>query len=179
MTGLSKSSIQLDRQVVLDGVRTETVPYAFLVIATGTRLTPPSSIPGTGAKLGGVEYLRKHSEKVMRSTQIVVVGGGAVGVQTATDLKELYPDKSVTVVHSRRNLMNKFNSGLHDIIMARFVELGVKTKLGSRVKVPSEALPANGPFNVGLEDGSTVPADLVVWPLSLVTKMHRADECRR
>lgn len=81
----------------------------------------------------------------------------------ATDIGELYPEKSVTLVHSRANVMNKFDSRLHDIIAERCKELGVNLKLGSRVKVPSEGYPTDGSrFNVELEDGTSIPADFAV-----------------
>jgi apoptosis-inducing factor 2 len=162
VASLSKSSIHLDRQIEIDGMRTDSIPYAFLVIATGTKLTPPSSLPGT-EKLAGVEYLQKHAQTVMRSSRIVIIGGGAVGVQTATDIKELYPEKSVTLVHSRKHLMNKFESRFHELIAERCAELGIDTKLGSRVKVPSEGFRTDGKtFDVELEDGAAIPADFVV-----------------
>ncbi|RDW63318.1 putative amid-like nadh [Coleophoma cylindrospora] len=159
---LTKSAVQLDRKVLLDGLLTDSIPYSFLVIATGTKLTPPSSLPGS-EKLEGVAYLQKHAQLVKRSSKIVVIGGGAVGVQTATDIKELYPEKSVTLVHSRQNVMNKFHPKLHEIIQERCAELGIDMKLGSRVKVPSDGYPTDGSnFNVELEDGSSVPADLAI-----------------
>lgn len=37
----------------------------------------------------------------MKAKNIAVIGGGAVGVELATDIKSYYPEKSVTLVHSR------------------------------------------------------------------------------
>ncbi|RFU31698.1 hypothetical protein B7463_g4655, partial [Scytalidium lignicola] len=162
VTSLYNSAVQLDRKVSLNGQQVDNIPYKYLVIATGTKLTPPSSLPGSG-KLEGVDYLRKHAQQVVKSSAIVLIGGGAVGVQTATDIKELYPEKSVTLVHSRQNVMNKFNQELHDIIKERFNDLGINLKLGSRVKVPAEGYPTDGSnFNVELEDGSSIPADFAI-----------------
>jgi NADH dehydrogenase FAD-containing subunit len=87
---LSKDSITLDREVVLDGVKTTQIPYAALAITTGTKLSPPSTLPGS-EKLDGTQYLRKHAAQVEASNKIVVIGGGAVGVQMATDIKQLSP----------------------------------------------------------------------------------------
>lgn len=132
------------------------------VIATGTKLTPPSTLPAS-TKPDSVSYLQKHAQKVVRSSKIVIIGGGAVGVQMATDIKELYPEKSVTLVHSRAKLMNRFNSALHDIIAERCRELGVQMILGSRVKVPEQGYPTDGRnFAVEVEDGSSIPADFAV-----------------
>lgn len=119
-------------------------------------------MPGT-EKPDGVAYLQEHAQRVLASSTIVVIGGGAVGVQTATDIKELYPDKSVTLVHSRKTLMNKFHPKLHDIIEERCGDLGISMRLGSRVKLPLGGYPTDGSrFNVELEDGSSIPADFAV-----------------
>ena len=86
-----------------------------------------------------------------------------MGVQMATDIKELYPNKSVTLVHSRKVVMNKFHHGLHDIIEDRCLELGIDMRLGSRVKIPPKGYPTDGSqFDVELEDGSKIPADFAV-----------------
>lgn len=81
----------------------------------------------------------------------------------ATDIKELYPEKSVTLIHSRPTVMNRFHSKLDEVIKERCQELSLNLKLGSRVKVPANGYPTDGTiFNVELQDGSTVPADLAV-----------------
>jgi len=37
---------------------------------------------------------------------VVVIGGGAVGVEIATELKVVMPDLKVTLVHSRNRLLS-------------------------------------------------------------------------
>lgn len=115
-------------------------------------------------KQSGVAYLQNHAQNVARSSQIIVIGGGAVGVQIATDIKELYPAKSVTLVHSRNRLMHNFHPNLNNIILNRCAELGVKTRLGSRVRLPLDRwYPTDGSvFDVDLEDGSSLKADFAV-----------------
>lgn len=77
-------------------------------------------------KLSSVTYLQNHQADVKRAKSIVIVGGGAVGVQMATDLKESCPDKKITVVQSRPKLMPQFHERLHEIVKGRFDELGVE-----------------------------------------------------
>ena len=184
MVDILKDAVRLDREVALDnGWRGTLVPYKYLVrhlcrlcrlcrlaladplvqvIATGTKLTPPSTLPGS-EKLDGVQYLDRHVKLVQRAQRITVIGGGAVGVQTATDIKELYPDKQVILVHSRQHLMNKFDSRLHDIIAERMKELDVQLVLGSRVKLPTEGYPTDvGAFQVELQDGRKIESDLAI-----------------
>ncbi|KAL1604829.1 hypothetical protein SLS60_004369 [Paraconiothyrium brasiliense] len=160
--GLTKSAIKLDRKVSLDGEQVDSIPYFALAIATGTKLSPPSNVPGED-KLSRTTYLRRHAEQVERSEQIVIIGAGAVGVQMALDAKELYPAKNITLVHSRENVMNKFHPGLHQVVRERADELGLKLVLGKRVKLPKDGYPVNkGRFDVELVDGTKIPADLAI-----------------
>ena len=159
---ITRGAVHLDRQVTFDDKQTDTLDYAYLVIATGTKLTAPSTLPGS-EKLDGVTYLRKHASQVISADNIVLIGAGAVGVQMATDIKELYPSNTVTLVHSRSQVMNRFHPKLDDIVKSRFAELDINMKLGSRVKLPKQGYPTSGElFTVDLEDGSTIPADLAI-----------------
>lgn len=101
------------------------IPFEYLTLATGTNLAEPGSMKHDD-KASSVQYLQSHQQRVKKANSILIVGGGAVGVQMATDLKEYYPEKEVTLVHSRPNLMPAFHSEIHNIIKKRFDELGVK-----------------------------------------------------
>lgn len=141
---------------------TKQIPFEYLAIATGTTLSQPAAMKYND-KLPSVQYLQKHQEDAKRARSILVVGGGAVGVQMATDLKEYYPDKQITVVQSRR-LMPKFHEKFHDIIKKRFDDLGIKFITGSRVVMPADGFPNNGqPFEVELTSGKKVSTEFVIF----------------
>ncbi|KAI0270044.1 FAD/NAD-P-binding domain-containing protein [Gloeopeniophorella convolvens] len=138
------------------------VPYEYLVIATGMHLSPPGTMPAQD-KAGGVAYLQGHQRAVASAQRIVIVGGGANGVQLATDIKDYYPTKSVTLIHSRLHLMNTFRPELHDVIMKRANELGIDIFLGERVDVPKGGFPlSSSEIDVGLSKGRKLRADLVI-----------------
>lgn len=50
-------------------------------------------------------------ETIRQSQSVAVVGGGAVGVQLSSDIKDFYPDKDVTLIHSRERLLSHFGDG--------------------------------------------------------------------
>jgi apoptosis-inducing factor 2 len=102
----------------------KTVPFNYLVIATGTRLRAPANID-YDEKHDTARFLRVYQTRVQKAQSIVIIGGGAVGVQLATDLKELFSDK-ITLAHSRKQLMPAYHEGLHNIIIQRLSELGIK-----------------------------------------------------
>lgn len=77
-------------------------------------------------KFDAVEYLKKYNQGIKNSKSIILIGGGAVGVQMACDIKEIYPEKEVTLVHSRDHIMPVYNEKLSELIKERFKELGIK-----------------------------------------------------
>ncbi|KAH6623784.1 hypothetical protein F5144DRAFT_496796 [Chaetomium tenue] len=139
-----------------------TLPFDYLVVATGTRLSPPGTMPGDD-KLSAVRYLEGFQEGVREAKEVVVVGGGAVGVQMACDVKELFPGKRVVLVHSRERLMSVYHGRLSELIRERFEELGVEVVTGSRAVVPPGGFPAGvGVREVRLQDGRVVKGELVI-----------------
>ncbi|KZO94367.1 FAD/NAD-P-binding domain-containing protein [Calocera viscosa TUFC12733] len=138
------------------------VPYEYLVVATGTRLPPPGTLHVEG-KVAGTKYFQEYQEQVKNSNDIAVIGGGAIGVQMATDIKEYYPDKHVTLIHSRAHLMNNFHPKMHEVIMDRCKELGIDVIVEDRVKVPPAGFPVGkGEFNIQMQSGKTIQADFAI-----------------
>ncbi|KAL4988173.1 hypothetical protein BDW68DRAFT_159572 [Aspergillus falconensis] len=145
--------VKLDREWQGSGQ----IPFEYLVVATGTRLSEPAGMRDND-KVSSVAYLQKHQEDIKNAKSILIAGGGAVGVQMATDLKEYYPAKEVTVVQSRPHLMPQYHPRLHELIKERFDELGIKFITGSRVQVPQPGFPRTTPFKVQLTDGTVLPS---------------------
>jgi pyruvate/2-oxoglutarate dehydrogenase complex dihydrolipoamide dehydrogenase (E3) component len=121
VTSVKANSVEIDRS--FEGQ--QQITFDYLVIATGTRLTPPSMMP-SDEKSPSVGFLRDHQAKAQRAQSVVLVGGGAVGVQMALDLKERYPEKDVTVVQSRNRVMPQYHSDLHDIVARSFQDAGIR-----------------------------------------------------
>ncbi|GAA5987008.1 hypothetical protein JCM11641_004417 [Rhodosporidiobolus odoratus] len=159
--------VLLDRDVVVEGWRGREVEYEAAVVATGTKLSKPGTLDTE--KKDSITYLQSVQSKLKNAQNIVIIGGGAVGVQMATDLSILYPssNKSITVIQSRR-LMPRFHPKLHEIVQARFDELGVRTLSNVRAKIPEggyEKLNEAGGGEVELENGRRVKANYVIHAL--------------
>ncbi|KAI8818148.1 FAD/NAD-P-binding domain-containing protein [Fimicolochytrium jonesii] len=154
VTKVAEGHVELDREVAEFGT---TVPYEFLVYATGSRLSPPGNVPGEG-KQEGIAYFRGIQVQAAKAKRIVCIGGGAVGVQIATDLKTYMPEKEVHIVHSRATLLNRFHPDLHKTVLDTCIEYGIHTHLNSRATIPQGGFP-NGqhPFTITLSDGTSIP----------------------
>jgi NADH dehydrogenase FAD-containing subunit len=134
------------------------IPYEFLIIATGS--TVPHGLPsriGAENREDGIEILKAMQARIKAATRIVVAGGGAAGVELATDAKNQYPDKSVTLVHSRQAVMHRFGPGLQKGALDGLQKLGVDVILGERVDPQS----VDGKF-ITLASGREIECDCFI-----------------
>lgn len=83
-----------------------------------------------------MRFLQAQQSVIKRASSILIVGGGALGIQYASDIGDLYPDKRVTLIHSRDRLLPVFEASLHESAMKRLTELNVDVILGDRVILP-------------------------------------------
>ncbi|KAF3058384.1 hypothetical protein GL218_05307 [Daldinia childiae] len=80
-----------------------------------------------------MKLMREMQKQIRESKNLVVVGGGAAGVELATDAKSKYPDKQVTLVHSRDSVMHRFGPKLQATATDGIKELGIELITGDRV----------------------------------------------
>lgn len=76
----------------------------------------------------------------------------------AGDISERYPDKKVTLTHSR-NLLPRFDPWMHERASQHLDTLGVKLVLGSHVDLDSIS---EDETSLRLQNGQELKADLIV-----------------
>ncbi|KAF7547467.1 hypothetical protein G7046_g8992 [Stylonectria norvegica] len=112
----------------------EEIPYDLMLIATGSAVEEGlPSRTNANDKQEGMRRLQAMQLSIEKAMKIVVVGGGAAGVEVATDAQSLYPEKTVILVHSRSALMHRFGPGLQKAALEGFSALGGETILDERV----------------------------------------------
>ena len=152
----------------------ERIPYAALVLATGTRVRP---LPVPGADLGGVLYLRTIDEcedlgrRIAAAERVVVIGGGFIGLEVAAAVRLL--GKPVTVLEAADRLMGRvvapvISAFYADLHRARGVELVLDARIaaleGDEGRVRA----------VAMTDGGRHPADLVVVGIGVLPNIELA-----
>ncbi|KAF2658334.1 putative AMID-like mitochondrial oxidoreductase [Lophiostoma macrostomum CBS 122681] len=150
-TGISSSHVHL--------AKGEQLPYAYLVLATGTSSPPPSKLSWTESS-SGIQQLRNMQDAIFAAKRIAVVGGGAVGVELSADIKSYYPGKHVLLIHSRKQLMSGFGKRLHDFAIQSLGELGVVVCLGERPGLP--AVDEREKKALKFSDGRVEEYDLII-----------------
>jgi assimilatory nitrate reductase electron transfer subunit len=134
--------------------------YDALVLATGsTPWLPPTQ--GLDPGVDGVVAFRTVSdcERILAvDGRVVVLGGGLLGLEAARGLAGRGVD--VTVVHPGRHLMERqLDAGAGSVLARTLTGLGVTVRLGLLATRYRPEAPHRG---VELDDGSFLPADLVV-----------------
>ncbi|KAF3395061.1 hypothetical protein DPV78_009249 [Talaromyces pinophilus] len=74
-------------------------------------------------------------ESIQAAQRIAVVGGGAVGVELAADIKSFYPEKDVTIVHSREWLLSRFRPRLHEYVYRKLQDMDINVVLSERPRI--------------------------------------------
>jgi NADH dehydrogenase FAD-containing subunit len=142
-----------ERVVRLEGGKE--VEYEYLVIATGTSSVLPSKVAATES-LGAQQELRGLQNTIKKAARIAVVGGGAVGIELASDIKDFYPEKSVVLLHSRDRLLPSFGERLHQYVAKKLHEMGVEIWLNERPQI------VEGSHTLKLKQGKEETFDLIV-----------------
>lgn len=154
VVGVSKNSVK-----VASG---EIIPFEFLAVATGTSSSLPSKLSSLD-KHGSCEELRATQEKIMNAENIAVVGGGAVGVELVTDIKSWYPEKKVTMIHSKDRLVCSYGLRLHERTMEEMKKLDIEVLLGQRPAISvGGGTGGKSQHALAFPDGSIETFDLVV-----------------
>ena len=171
------------REVICeDGVR---VGFDYLIIGNGIT-TNHFGIPGAAEYtmsmytradalkvrdmiFGSLEIIAGTSDPNTGAFTVVLVGGGATGVEMAGQLAELktetipstYPELNparvhVVLVEMGEHLLAPFDDSLRKYALRELIKRGVDVRLKTAI---SEV----HPDRVDFKDGSSMPVDLVIW----------------
>ena len=155
------TDVELDAGVVKLASGRE-LPFDQLALTTGARV---AKLPVPGAELDGVHYLRdladadRLAERLPHAQDVVVVGGGFIGLEAAAVCRG--KGKTVTVVEmGSRLVMRVVAPVVSEFYRAAHERRGTHVLLGQTVTaIEGEGGQVTG---VRLDDGSMLPADLVL-----------------
>ncbi|XP_035167856.1 ferroptosis suppressor protein 1 isoform X2 [Oxyura jamaicensis] len=151
------------QQVLLsDG---EELHYSHLILATGSDGPFPGKFNKVIDMESAIQTYEGMVKEIEKAERILVVGGGAAGVEMAAEIKTGYPAKEVSLIHSKialadAELLHSVRQEVKEILLRK----GVRLLLGERVS-NVENLTTNQfqkDMVVRTEKGTEVAADMVV-----------------
>ena len=174
----AEQKIELLPDVVVKGIDTErrqlqlstgaTLSYGALLLATGAE---PVRLPIAGAEraltLRSLEDSKNIAARASPGAHAVVIGASFIGLEVAASLRARKVEVTVVAPESRP-LERVLGPALGDFIRSLHEEHGVHFRLGRK---PSRIDPAS----VVLDDGATLPADLVVMGVGVRPRLQLAE----
>ncbi|KAF9987016.1 Apoptosis-inducing factor 2 [Mortierella antarctica] len=112
------------------------IEFDYLVIATGSMIPSPAKWKVTSSAKG-IELMDETRKDVEQCKRIVVIGGGACGVELAGEIKYAFPDKSVTLIHDMSALVDypKFPDSFKNEARRYLEKQGVEVILNERAEI--------------------------------------------
>ena len=143
------------------------IGYGKLIWATGGA---PRKLSCAGSDLAGVHGVRTREDadrmlgEMERTTNVVVIGGGYIGLEAAAVLSKA--GKKVTVLEALdRVLARVAGEPLSRFYEAEHRAHGVDVRLGAKV----DGIVGDGRVSgVRMDDGSVIPADMVIVGIGIV-----------
>jgi len=139
------------------------VEYERLILATGSLPTQPRipgvELDGVFVILKDVEYLQSLQQRLTQARNVVIIGGGFIGIEVADEVNKV-DGKHVTVFELAANCLSlsydpEFCAEMESLLASR----GVSVQTSVTVREITGSGRVEG---VRLDDGTTVPADLVI-----------------
>ncbi|XP_030830622.1 apoptosis-inducing factor 2 [Strongylocentrotus purpuratus] len=147
-------------QVVLSNGKE--ISYDYLVIATGTTGPFPGKLQNDCTIDQALDLYKDACEKVKAAKTVVIIGGGAVGVEIAGEVATDYPDKEVTIIHARDSLVEPATSDtFRASVQKQLEELNVKLVFGEKVTNLDDIPRDLSGATVLTDKGKSIQADVV------------------
>lgn len=162
---LTSGTVIRDRAVSVDpgGVSLASgrrVEADFLVLATGSSYAYPAkpSADSTGEVL---DDLRRTHKELLDAERVLIAGAGPVGLELAGEIKEVWPEKQVTIVDPAERLLPAFQPELREDLHRQLDDLGVRLRLRTGLaELPPTEPGQGGTFTVTTTDGEEISADI-------------------
>ncbi|HEY4535866.1 MAG TPA: FAD-dependent oxidoreductase [Enteractinococcus sp.] len=152
-----------------------TYPYRRIALTVGAS---PRRLEVPGADLNGVVYLRNADDALLlkdlvpEATDVVVVGGGFIGLEAAASLQEL--GKNVTVLeHGPKLIGRAVGEQTSQYFLDRHLARGLDIRLEARIE---QLLDDQGSVRaVQLENGEEIPAQIVLVGIGVIPNTQLAE----
>ncbi|HZE39485.1 MAG TPA: FAD-dependent oxidoreductase [Stackebrandtia sp.] len=139
----------------------ERIAADYIVLATGLSYPFPAKIDHTPAEEAQSRYRDTHRE-LTGADRVLVLGAGAVGLELAGEISEVWPDKKITIVDPADDILSGlFADEFRTELRRQLAERGIDLVLGTRLtdEPPAPAGTAST-FDATTTDGRALTADI-------------------
>lgn len=158
-TEVEKLDLENNKAILADG---EEIEYGKVLLATGARafVPPIKNVESKGVfAIRSLDDLISFKEYAADKKEVVIIGGGILGLEAAFSVKEL--GKEVSVIEASDYILNRqLDHELSKKLEKSLNEMGIKTYTG---KATEEILTNDGKVSgIKLSNGEEIKADLIM-----------------
>ncbi|MGW7548595.1 NAD(P)/FAD-dependent oxidoreductase [Streptomyces sp. NPDC054770] len=165
-TLLTDGQVVQDRAVSVDptGVTLASgrhVAADYVVLATGSSYAYPAN-PSAATVEEALKDFRASHKELLQADNVLILGAGPVGLELAGEIKQVWPDKKVTIVDPAKELLPGFKPEVVQDLHGQLDALGIEVRLGTGLTAePGTPSGQAGSFTVTTTAGDEITAD--VW----------------
>lgn len=158
-TEVEKLDLENDKAILADG---EEIEYGKVLLATGARafVPPIKNVESKGVfAIRSLDDLINFKEYAADKKEVVIIGGGILGLEAAFSVKEL--GKEVSIIEAADYILNRqLDHELSKKLEKSLNEMGIKTFTG---KATEEILANDGKVSgIKLSNGEEIKADVIM-----------------
>ena len=148
--------------VTLNDGSSRVLDWDYAVIASGSVYMDPLIKAQAATEVDRAAEIASTSARLREASAVVVAGGGPVGVETAAELRETFPNVPVTLVHGGDKLLDRAPHRFPGWAEKALRLAGVDLVLNDLVVDPAPGVqPVDG--TVRTKNGRFIKADAIVW----------------
>ncbi|MFT0167925.1 NAD(P)/FAD-dependent oxidoreductase [Paraburkholderia mimosarum] len=147
----------------LDG-RTSVLSGDVSVLATGSRFSNPLMRSEGGTLDERKAFYRRFHLRLLQARNVLIVGGGPIGIEVAGEISETFPDKRLTVLEAGPRILGGTSPKLAAYAQRVLAGRGVAVIVNERLVGRQPADDLFGPGGEATTDrGRTLSYDLLLW----------------
>lgn len=112
----------------------DTIYYDYVIIATGTSYNNCIKSP-INTSSGKRDTFDSNFGEIEAAENILIVGGGLVGVELAAEIICFYPNKQIILATSSNRILERMNLEISQLVQKRLIQSGIKIFLNEHVKM--------------------------------------------
>lgn len=164
VVSVSEGSVTLENGNVLQA--------DYIILAHGGGATNlPSNVPKGIVDMNSFRrVLTEKQKQIQNSNNIVIVGGGPVGLELAGEIRAAHPNKSIKIIQGQSQILNNSTPPLVDKfinkVQDRLTELNIEVILNTKITNLPNIDNGDGflvePRRLSLSDGRSIESDLTI-----------------
>ena len=138
----------------------ETIHFDKVIIASGSRYPslPVAKSSDAINLMQRSDELRMYNTRLKKASDVLIIGGGVVGVELAGEIAYAMPKLNVTLAHNSNTLLDNFKSNAQTKATEQLLNLGVTIKFNAQYEEVRDN--NGGKIYRDLNSGDSLSADI-------------------